>query len=224
MSHSTAHSIGQYVTAFFDDRDDAEEAVANLVETGIAKSDIRMVGGNESSAITEPVEPPVHEKGFFESLGDLFMADEDRHTYAEGLRRGGYLVSVPTTAANREQILDILDHDGTIDIDGRVETWGLEGWSGRATGDDAGIVRLPPASSGIVTPATRSAGYSESASLSERGSPDASRDDTIEVMEERLRVGKRDVGQGRVRVKSYIVEDAVSEDVRLRSERVEIER
>ncbi len=55
----------------------------------------------------------------------------------------------------------------------------------------------------------------------------ASRDtspDTIKVMEERLRVGKREVAGGAVRVRSYIVERPVEENVRLHQERVDVER
>jgi uncharacterized protein (TIGR02271 family) len=48
--------------------------------------------------------------------------------------------------------------------------------------------------------------------------------ETIPVIEERLRVGKREVNRGTVRVRSYIVEEPVQEQVNLREERVEIER
>jgi uncharacterized protein (TIGR02271 family) len=41
---------------------------------------------------------------------------------------------------------------------------------------------------------------------------------------ERLRVGKREVDRGGVRVRSYVVEEPVHEDVALRNERVEVER
>ena len=48
--------------------------------------------------------------------------------------------------------------------------------------------------------------------------------DTIKVMEERLRVGKREVAAGGVRVRSYVVERPVEEQVRLHEERVSVER
>ena len=48
--------------------------------------------------------------------------------------------------------------------------------------------------------------------------------DTIKVMEERLRVGKREVAAGAVRVRSYVVERPVEEQVSLHEERVHIER
>lgn len=48
--------------------------------------------------------------------------------------------------------------------------------------------------------------------------------DTLQIAEERLVVGKRDVERGGVRVRSYIVERPVSEQVVLREETVGIER
>jgi uncharacterized protein (TIGR02271 family) len=46
----------------------------------------------------------------------------------------------------------------------------------------------------------------------------------IPVVEEELRVGKREVSGGRVRVRSYVVETPVQEQVSLRQEHVSIER
>jgi uncharacterized protein (TIGR02271 family) len=54
--------------------------------------------------------------------------------------------------------------------------------------------------------------------MSDRG------EEVIPVAEERLRVGKRDVSHGRVRVRSYVVETPVEEQVTLREERVAVER
>ena len=49
-------------------------------------------------------------------------------------------------------------------------------------------------------------------------------DEIIPIVEEQLRVGKRDVNLGRVRVRSYVVETPVSEEVTLHSDHVEIDR
>jgi len=76
------------LTAFFDDRDEAQDAVGRLRELGIGDASIRVVGGDDYVARSQT------DKGFWESLSDLFFPDEDRSTYAEGLRRGGYLVTV----------------------------------------------------------------------------------------------------------------------------------
>ncbi|WP_160000780.1 YsnF/AvaK domain-containing protein, partial [Roseomonas sp. 18066] len=46
----------------------------------------------------------------------------------------------------------------------------------------------------------------------------------IPVVEEELRIGRRDVEGGRVKVRSYIVETPVTEQVSLRQEHVELQR
>jgi uncharacterized protein (TIGR02271 family) len=49
-------------------------------------------------------------------------------------------------------------------------------------------------------------------------------DQVIPVTEEQLKVGKRDVSHGRIRVRSYVVEEPVQERVNLHEERVQVER
>src|SRR5215207_8334105 len=49
-------------------------------------------------------------------------------------------------------------------------------------------------------------------------------EERIPVAEERLNVGKREVNEGRVRVRSYVVEPPVQEQVNLRQEHVSVER
>ena len=49
-------------------------------------------------------------------------------------------------------------------------------------------------------------------------------DEVIQAAEEQLAVGKREVGRGSVRVRSYVTERPVEEQVELRQERVTLER
>ena len=49
-------------------------------------------------------------------------------------------------------------------------------------------------------------------------------DDVIQVVEERLAVGKRAVSRGKVRIHSSVVEKAVSEDISLHSETLSVDR
>ena len=49
-------------------------------------------------------------------------------------------------------------------------------------------------------------------------------DETIQLAEETMRVGKRDVAHGRVRLRSYVVEKPVHESVTLHSETVDVSR
>ena len=63
---------------------------------GNARDSIRLVPGHERDEAEGAAAPSLGEASvsFWDSLRDLFLPDEDRDTYAEGLRRGGYLVSV----------------------------------------------------------------------------------------------------------------------------------
>jgi len=203
------------ITAFFDSRSDAQDAIDRLIEAGTDRDRIRLVPGAERDTANPSY--PESGSGFWEALKDLFIPDDDRYTYAEGLRRGGYLVTVRATAEEYDRAIDILDDEGTIDIDERQDSWRTEGWTGYsgAAGLDA------------TSPST-TAGAASTAFASDRtGLTGTTRDtdeEVIPVVEEQLRVGKRDVSHGRVRVRSYVVETPVSESVELRDERVRVER
>jgi uncharacterized protein (TIGR02271 family) len=78
-----------------------------------------------------------------------------------------------------------------------------------------------PTSAMAGQPSTPAAGASATGA---RASTAASDTGTIKVLEERLRVGKREVAAGAVRVRSYVVERPVEEQVSLHEERVRVER
>lgn len=263
----TSYGSGNYsnstLTAFFDDRDDAEDAIARLRDLGISDASIRIVGGGEttgtSTTSTSSTSGRYEEKGFWDSVVDFFMPDEDRYTYAEGLRRGGYMVTVSgLTTSQYDEAVDILDDEGSVDLDERSATWRSEGWGGHsswstsssgigmgtgtgmmdAVGDAArstynAAERTVERAADAVTGATGLGATGAEAGMSTttgswsdttstmRGMGD---EEVIPVVEEQLRVGKRDVNLGRVRVRSYVVEQPVSEEVRLREEHVHVER
>ncbi|WP_128254509.1 YsnF/AvaK domain-containing protein [Falsirhodobacter deserti] len=185
------------VSALFDSRADAESAARRLREIGISDAQIRMVEGSTGTTgtTTTGTADADRNKGFWDTLSDYLLPDEDRYSYAEGLSRGSHLITVTgVDAANYDRVLDVLDDEGTVNLDEREASWRAEGWGGY----DAG---------------TRG-----------RAAADTSEDASIPVVEERLHVGKRDTSHGRVRVRAYTVSEPVSESVELRDERVELER
>ena len=194
------------VTAMFTSRTDAEEAVQALRDAGIPEGDVSLLPGYERDpeANSEARGQPA---GFWASLTDLFMPAEDRYSYAEGLSRGGYLVTVKVTADMHGTALNILDREGTIDMDESEQAWRSEGWKGYegrdpdfaspgalATGSLAGSTGVGAAP---VDPTDRTA-----ANEAERADvPDVD----LPIVEE-PRSGQRDTSHGRVRVRSYVVE------------------
>lgn len=239
MTDLTGNLTGnRHLSAFFDSRADAESAAARLNALGLSGASVQMSGGDDYSTRPDSREPG----GLWESISDFFFPTDERETYAEGLRRGGYLVTVSGIPDARfDEVVDILDDAGSVDLDERSESWRAEGWQGSSP-DVGGI--LTPREAGL-TDAAR-AGYETRADevdpvaaslrrddlsgsglagdLPASGAATDTRDEVIPVVEERLRVGKRDMSLGRVRVRSYVVEEPVSEDVSLRADRVEIER
>lgn len=114
-----------------------------------------------------------------------------------------------------EAALDVLDDAGTVNIDEREESWRAEGWVAGGSTSDVGR---------LEGEASRSSGFSEVSASFDAGEASLNEGETIPVVEERLKVGKRDVSHGRVRVRSYVRETPVSEQVNLAEERVQIER
>ena len=134
------------------------------------------------------------QKGFMDSLRGMFGAHDDHQTYAEGINRGQVLLTATVQDGETERAIQVLEQSDAIDLDRQESEWRTSGWTG-------------PAGSDAMT-ANRT----------------SSADDVIQVAEERLVVGKREVERGGVRVRSYIVSTPVSEQVSLREETVGVER
>ena len=94
------------LTAFFDERGAAEAAAERLRGLGLTDASIRMTGGEEYAGRAGYQE----ERGFWDSVLEFFFPPADSAAYAEGLRRGGYLVTVSGVPAEQyDRAVDILD-------------------------------------------------------------------------------------------------------------------
>ncbi|HET7670660.1 MAG TPA: YsnF/AvaK domain-containing protein [Burkholderiales bacterium] len=70
--------------------------------------------------------------GMIGGLTKLGVPEEDAHVYAEGVRRGGTLVTASAeTDAQADRAVAILKRHGAVDIEERAATWRKEGWSGQ---------------------------------------------------------------------------------------------
>jgi uncharacterized protein (TIGR02271 family) len=250
------------ITAMFENRADAEAAVERLVQDlHIGRGSITIHGAD--SATGSGTAAPAQEQGFWAALKDLFVSEEDRYTYSEGLRRGHVVLSAEVDDTTLVPAMDALEASGAMDLEDREISWRSEGWSGygeAASGETSiassslgGTGTTGAAVPGLATSGTATSGAAASGAMgsgsmaggttagamSTGGAsavPGASTataastgaatggEETIKLAEERLNVGKRDVERGRVRVRTYVVETPVTEEVSLRDERVTIER
>lgn len=204
----------QTITAMFDSRSDAQAAIAKLTAAGIPRASISLLPETETSYTRTERSSYDHardEGGFWGSLKDMLLPDEDRYAYSEGLSRGGVMLAVKSEAANVHATMDVLEQAGAVNIDEREAAWRSEGWTGYAAGAATGTAGTSAAAVG-----TRGAQSAQAASTG--------RDEAIPIVEERLNVGKRVTEHGRVRLRSYVIETPVNEQVSLRDETVHVER
>jgi uncharacterized protein (TIGR02271 family) len=222
MSTSTGNTT-RVITGLFDGRAEAERAIEDLVQrVGIARERVRLhaaEGGGSAGAVADRRR---EDRGFWASLRDLFVQEEDAYTYSEAIRRGGFLVSAQVEEGQIERAMDALEACGAVDLTEREAEWRSQGWTGYA---GPGAVVGPSSDgtrTGVVGTTAEGQGANAGAALG-RGAA-GQEEERIPLAEERLRVGKREAGHGRVRVRSYVVEAPVEEQVTLREERVDVER
>ena len=196
------------ITALFDNRADAEAAKDRLKSARVDVDHIHLhdkssTGFNEKSYSTH------QDRGFWDSIKNAFVPDEDRHTYEEGVRRGGTLLTADVDDDCVDEAVRILEEANTVDIDDRSNQWRQSGWD--YTGDAGNRSAFGGFGSDKTT---------DRDTLGTTGE----REEVIPIVEENLVVDKRDVARGGVRVRSYVTETPVSEQISLRNERVDVER
>lgn len=193
--------VTRTITAIYDSEAEARAASAQLANYGIGEDDVRIVSNSLTATQVGSDSRGDHEGGLWESIKDFFVGDDDRPAYSEGVRRGGYLLTARVDEDRSDQAISVLERTNAIDLDERTQQWRSEGWT---AADDSRT------------------GAEQTAASPRAGN--ARDQQTIPVAEERLRVGKREVDKGGVRVRSYVVEEPVREQVSLRNEHVEVEQ
>jgi uncharacterized protein (TIGR02271 family) len=185
------------IIAVFDSQADARRAREELISLGLRDEQVNIVDQSTQERTEETTSG--NRTGFWAHVKELFIPDEDRATIDESIRRGGYVLSATVSDEHADEVTRRLEALGAVDLEQREAEWRAAGWN-----------------------APQPAARVEASAL--EGSRAEAESERIPVVEERLRVGKREVNRGGVRVRSYIVEEPVHEDVLLREERVEVER
>ncbi len=79
--------------------------------------------------------------GVIGALADAGVPEEEAHYYAEGVRRGGVLVTVRAAEGMTSRAMDILNRYGPVDLNRRVASWREDGWDGSDDDDGTGPYR-----------------------------------------------------------------------------------
>jgi hypothetical protein len=165
-----------------DRRSEAEEVVDDLVLEGFEAKDIHIVANDREFAAGTAAPGKEKESGFHSLMVKLGFLEDQRRTlglppedadyYAEGVRRGGVLVTVDASTSDAaDRAAEILEEHGAVDIEERSQQWQQAGW---------------------VAPTQAPSETVERARAGE--------ETRIPVAQEELKVGKRAVERGGVRV------------------------
>ncbi len=173
----------------------AEAAVADLYSAGVPERAINVHTRNASAAGAAVHEAGRHETGFW---AGLFGGEPDHDTavYDRSLQDGATVVTVRTPDTQVARIMDILELHDPVDVEQRAAEYGL------THGTSAAVPGSP------AVPATGAVRDQE----------------TLQLAEEQIQVGKRVVNRGGTRIRRYVVETPVTQDISLHSETVTLER
>ncbi len=212
------------IVAVFSTTQQADRAVSELEADGISRASIHQfdqktahmpdddagMGTTASTATTAPSASGTQGSGFWGWLfGDESTTSADHRVYDDVVTNGGIVVSVTAPETEHDRVISILERCSPIDLDDHSRTVASSATAaGMATGTTAGMTT----------------GAAAKAATTPSAVPAAAGEQVIALAEEELQVGKRMVETGRTRIRRYVVETPVEERVRLRTERVVVER
>ncbi|WP_188263092.1 YsnF/AvaK domain-containing protein [Azospirillum tabaci] len=221
--------MNKTIIALYDTRTDAEAALRDLEAEGFDRSVGEIVSHSEAGS----------GGGFLSRLSNWNVPDADAHVYAEGMRRGGTLLKLRLDDEDVDRAIAILERGTVVDIEHRGEAYRSTGWTGydetaapydeTSAAEERARYAVGGAGSnaqlGNAAEAFRSVNTTDTTADSTMGAGVRSdREEVVPVTEEELTIGKRAVERGVVRVRTYVVETPVEEQVRLRDETVSVER
>jgi stress response protein YsnF len=187
----------QTVIALFNNSNEATQAVDELVNNGFQRTNIDISNGDTNTAIATEYENSSRDSSEKSGIGRFFSSlfgEDEADKYTTVAERNSYVVTVHAQSME--------DAERAADIL-----------------DDYGAIN--------VDEKALEYGYSTNSGITNKESMDwrSGNDSTsIPVVEENVQVGKREVETGGVRLKSRIIEKPVEENLRLREERVTVER
>lgn len=206
------------IVAVYDTPAHAELAVSDLREANVPEQAISRHQGVSTSTAAAPV----REQGFWASLfgGD---ASTDEHVYERSAQAGSSIVVVKTPTHDADAVIAILERHNPINIDERAASYGAgtdtgsSGITPATAATSTATTGYDPSTTATATPPAMAGNVGQTASTGSLG-------ESIQLSEEQLVVGKRLVNRGGTRLRRYVVETPVQQDVSLHAETVKVER
>jgi len=212
------------IVAVFDTAANADAAVRDLENAGIPSNSIKRY--DKSFAPSGGIGTASYSSGQTGGFWAWLLGEEgtssstyDRSLYERTVESGGTVVTVIVDENEADRVISVLDAHSPADLEQRASEYGLAGNS--TTGTGTAVAAGQTAATALGTAGTSTG---TSTGLTGGTTMSAGSEQVIPVAEETLDIGKRTVQRGTARIRRYVVERPVEEQVRLRDETVSIER
>jgi len=227
------------VAAVFDNYNEAQHALDDLVASGFDRDSVHLTQNQDGTSGGTAVRADNDTdndgdrggggiSGFFRRLfGGDDDTSSDAELYSEAVRRGSYVVTVDVPDDDLvDRATDVLDRYHPIDIDERSTQWRSGGWASQESmrSSDTDSVRADWTDDGTDGQRQTITTNDANLRLDDTARRDTGEERSIPVIEEQLKVGKRQVQRGGVRIYQRVSEKPVNESVNLREEHVHVER
>jgi uncharacterized protein (TIGR02271 family) len=164
--------------------------------------------------------------GLIGGLTHIGVPKEHAEYYAEGVRRGGTLVTVDAADDKAQQAVDIMNGNNAVDIDTRGAAYRSSGYTGY--NESAPPYAMEDITRERETYRTANTGRTmdtaNTGTMNTGTATNTQGETVIPIVEEELAVGKRQVQSGGARIHTYVTERPVEETVTLHEERVTVDR
>ncbi len=193
--------MAKTIVGLYDDRATASRVVSALKDAGFTDQHVQFASNEQGSKTDFEVDASTFRDPA--ALTRYGIDSDEAGFYGEGLRRGGSLVVVRAQDQDAEKAVDIMGEGNPVRYEDRMKSYKASGY----TGTDA------------AAPA-----YSADEMQTERAANADQGTQRLQEIQEAIKVGKRDVVRGGVRVSTHVESKDVSEVVRLKEESVRVDR
>lgn len=154
--------MARTITALFDTRADADAGAERLRQAGVNSVNVHdqtshSASGHSASGFSETASADTapadtrssdttgsatadsttsKDRGLWAAIKNAVLPDEDRHTYEEGLRRGGFLLTADVEDDATPAAVRALEDANSVDLDARTQEWRAAGWNDQPGSSD----------------------------------------------------------------------------------------
>ena len=188
--------MAKTIVGLYDDRTTARQVVSDLEAIGFGDDHLRFASHEDGDATSYDIDANTDTTP--DALKRYGIADEETSFYSEGVRRGGALVIARVHDNDVDKAVDIMARHNPVRYEDRAESY-------LADTDDTEV----------YTAAKMQENRAQYADQSKQ---------RLQEIEEHLKIGKREVVRGGVKVHQYVETDVEEETLRLRDEEIVVDR